>query len=289
MTEQAPSSSQRKDNKIRGLLKRSNFDVPPLRSLVDEVFYSTQGGPFNVRVLAHRVEQDPTLSERILAICGAPYYSGKTQIRSITQVIQRLGPTGFRSVALQAFLELDIYETTIWTEQLRQIKDYSLIIAHICRVISRYTKGEGDKAFMCGLLHRIGFSTGLIHLPFEDHRVEEIWHSLEISHGVFGKIVVSEWGLSEEIQDVVGNYGQMVINQDLNLLGATVIAAEEFARQLKFGIKPPRRPKHDVNLMMKDSAVRAFELLDIDQHNVDRILRDILDVLKQGLMLNIRQ
>jgi len=289
MTEQAPSSTQRQDHKIRGLLKRSTFDTPVLRTIVDEIFYTTQGGPFNVRVLAHRIEQDTTLTDRILSICRKPYYSGKTQIRTITQVIQRLGPAGFRTVALQAYLELDIYETDAWKEQMGQIQIYSLIVAHICRIISRYTKVDGDTAFMCGLLHRIGFATGLTTLNFDNDRVEDIWQALEVSHPVFGKMVVTEWGLNEDIQEVIGHYGQIVLNRETNLLAATVVASEEFARRFKFDIKPPRRPKKNVHRMMQEKAQDAFALLDIDQHNIQRIFVDIRDVLVQGLQLNIRQ
>jgi len=289
MTEQAPSSTQRNDHKIRGLLKQSTFEAPELRAIVDEIFYTTQGGPFNVRVLANRIEQDPTLSEKILRICSSPYYSGKNQIRTITQVIQRLGPAGFRTVALQAFLELDVYEHEFWKEQLHQIKDYSLIVAHICRIISRYTKVDGNTAFMCGLLHRIGFSIGLIKLPFDDYRDEEIWQALQFSHSIFGKMVVTEWGINEQIQEVVGHYGQIVINREINLLAATVLAAEDIAKRFKFGIKPPRRPKNNVSQMTKEAAPKAYGLLDIDQEIIKRISLDVRDVLVQGLRLNIRQ
>jgi HD-like signal output (HDOD) protein len=224
-----------------------------------------------------------------LAICRKPYYSGKSQIRTITQVIQRLGPSGFRTVAMEAFLDLDIYESDVWKDQLRQIRTYSLIVAHICRIISRYTKVNGNEAFTCGLLHRIGFSIALKNFTFEKYRVEEIWQALQITHPIFGKMVVTEWGLNENIQEVIGHYGQFSISQDTNLLAATVNAAEEFAHKFKFDIKPPRRPKLNVDQMMKEQAQTAFDLLDIDEHNVKRILIDIRDVLVQGLQLNIRQ
>ena len=67
----------------------------------------------------------------------------------------------------------------------------------------------------CGLLHRIGFAVGLNKLMSKEDGVEEVWHALEMSHTVFGKMVLQEWGLDEEIQDVVAHYGQIVLNGEI--------------------------------------------------------------------------
>ena len=102
-------TTERPDTRIRGLLRREKYPIPELRAVVDEVFYATQGGPFNVRILASRVEQDPLITKKILTITSNPYYCGTSKIKNIISLIQRFGPAGFRCIALQAFCDTDLY------------------------------------------------------------------------------------------------------------------------------------------------------------------------------------
>ena len=55
---------------VRGLLSKKKIKILPLRAVVDEIFYATHGGPFNVRSLANRVEQDEIFKEEIMAYCS---------------------------------------------------------------------------------------------------------------------------------------------------------------------------------------------------------------------------
>ena len=63
---QAPTSNADNKNQIRGLLKRSTFEAPRMNSIVDEIFFTTLGGAFNVRTLAEIVQQDDLLTGSIL-------------------------------------------------------------------------------------------------------------------------------------------------------------------------------------------------------------------------------
>ena len=130
---QAPTSNADNKNQIRGLLKRSTFEAPRMHSIVDEIFFTTLGGAFNVRNLAEIVQHDDLLTGSILEICRLPYYSGNTPIRNMNQVIHRLGPEGLRSVSMQAFLDLEIYTSDTWEAQLKQLRTYSLIVGQICQ------------------------------------------------------------------------------------------------------------------------------------------------------------
>ena len=75
MYEQNMSSTSRKNRHIRGMFLRQDFVIPRLRVLVDEIFYTTQDGVFNVRLLASRIEQDRELKNKLLELCTKPYLS----------------------------------------------------------------------------------------------------------------------------------------------------------------------------------------------------------------------
>lgn len=288
MMKQAPTSSKKKDSRITGLLKRSTFEPPLLNILVDEVFYTTQGGPFNVRILSERVKEDIALTGRILKICRLPYYSGNNRIRSMSQVIQRLGPAGFRAVVMQAFLDMEIYSEEAWKRELDQIRNYNLIVAHLCRIISRYSSADSDTAFLCGLLHRLGFAVGLNKLTSKEDGSEEVWHALEMSHTVFGKMVLQEWGMDDEIQDVVAHYGQIVINGEINLYSCIILVAEEIARRFQFALHQSKfARKEDLNTKIKDDVRHAINILELDDEMLKTIYLDSYGILGKGLRLQV--
>ena len=284
---QAPTSNSEKHSQIRGLLKRSTFEAPSLHSIVDEVFFTTLGGAFNVRALAERIQQDEILTGAILEICRKPYYSGKTPIRNMNQVIHRLGPQGLRAVSLQAFLDLEIYTADIWQAQLKQLRTYSVIVAQSCKIIGRYCAIDGDDAFTTGLLHRIGFAVGLRKLTPKGDDNHAFWEALELSHTVFGKMVLQEWGMPENIQTNVAHYGQTIVNNDVNLYCCAVLVAEELARRFRFEFRGQTRNKDSAVHQMTDSAHRAIELMEIDETMMRKIYMDARFVLAHGLRLNV--
>ncbi len=284
---QIPTSTTDKQNKIRGLLKRSTFEAPKLHSVVDEVFYTTLGGAFNVRSLAERVHYDEFLTGAILEICRLPYYSGKTPIRNINQVIHRLGPEGLRAVCLQAYMDLEIYRSDTWDVQLKQLRTYSVIVGQICRVIARYISLDGNDAFLCGLLHRVGFAVGLQKLTTKSENINDLWEALEICHPIFGKMVCQEWGMPERVSEVVAHYGQTIINGEVNLYSTYILVAEELARRFRFEFRGPYRNKESLGTQMQDSAQRAIEILEIDENLMRKIYMDAHFVLGHGLQLNL--
>ena len=288
MMKQAPTSTRKKDTRISGLLKQSTFEPPKLNTLVDEVFYTTQGGSFNVRILSERVKEDIALTGRILKICRLPYYSGNTRIRSMSQVIQRLGPFGFQAVIMEAFLDMELYTEGLWEKELQPIRNYSLIVGHLCRIISRYSSVDQHTAFLCGLLHRIGFAAGLRQFDDMEQGFEEIWHTMEVSHTLFGKMVLAEWGLDEEIQAVIANYGQIVIDGKVNLLSATILVAEEIARRFQFSVRQSKFARRDgLSAKLNDDVKHAIKLLELDDETLKIIYMESYEVLGKGLKLAV--
>jgi HD-like signal output (HDOD) protein len=269
-----------------GLLKGSNFTLPVLRPIVDEVFYATQGGPFNIRTLAARVEQDKQLGIKILEICAKPYYSGQTPIRSLAQVIQRLGPTGFRCVAMQAYLDLEIYPSSTWRDVLGRIKNYSIVIGHISRIISRMTSIHGDTAYLCGLLHRIGMTVPLLDVP--DPRndpplAQEAWTNLSLAHPQVASYILKSWGLPDEIVLAVGNYHQVIVNDEPNLLAATIMLAESVAADqgLPFrGMSSSRGRERGGGEAIAVDAADAICVLGFGESELARISKESRRVLK---------
>ncbi len=286
--ENIQKNKKNKDHAIRGLLRKSSIKPPELRMIVDEIFYATQGGPFNMRTLAARCEQDQLLSERIMQICACPYYSGRTPIRGMSQLIQRLGPTGFRCIAMQAFLDLEIFVGPAWSDSLLKLKRYSVVIAHITRLVCRLTSIHGDTAFLAGLLHRIGMAVPLKTLPDpqkEPALMAEIWAALEICHPILSNLIVRARGMNEEIQDAIGAYGQVYHNGKPNQIAAAILVAEQVATKLGVELSGNRRKPRNFRLPPKASIDECLQVLGMNPEDLSVILKESKLVLKNSLSI----
>lgn len=287
MSEQS-DSKPKSDNRIRGLLRREKYPIPELRPVVDEVFYATQGGPFNVRILASRVEQDPTITKKILEITSNSFFCGSTNIRNINSLIQRFGPSGFRCVALQAFLDLDIYKSQHpFRVDLKNLRDYSLACAHVSRIVSRYTGVNGDLAFLCGLLHRIGMAIPLIlHPNYAQSPTESqnFYLSLQAAHPVFGALVSKKWGLPEEVQQSISCHGQIAIDSQTSIYSATVVVAECITRRLGYQLKQFKSKPRYAPIIPCESTDDAMQAVGIPEGTVPQLMRDVHQIMTFDLI-----
>lgn len=279
----AVESSPQSDTRIRGLLRREKYPIPELRSVVDEIFYATQGGPFNVRILASRVEQDSLITQKILSITSNPYYCGTSKIKNIISLIQRFGPAGFRCVALQAFLDTDLYKVQHpYQQELLTIRNYSLVCAHVARIISRHTGANGDLAFLCGLLHRIGMSVPLIlHPNYADTPTssQDFYLALNGAHPVFGATVAQRWGMPEEVVLAIANHGQIALEGVVSLYSATIVLAEAITQKLGYQLKTFKKIPRNAPYSPQESSEHALSALGIPKETLQLLLREASQVL----------
>ena len=281
MKESTSSSPTRES--LKGILSESNESFPDLRASVDTIFYTTQGGPFNIRQLAMTVEQDKELNNSILSICRSNFYSGKTPIRQISQAVRRLGPVGFQGVSIQAFLDLDVYYNPAWQKTANSIKLYSNAVAHACRIISQSTSKDSEMAFLLGILHRIGISVTLLQLPnpSEDFtHAQRHFSDLQQIHPSIAQFVLQKWGMSEELINVIGNYGQLIINDKPNTLSAILIAAEHIIKSMGKSEPIMQNSKDTPVGIPRDSFEDARSILEIRPQDIPQIVESVQETLR---------
>ena len=273
---------------IQGMLANPQSKFVPLRSTVDIIFYATQGGPFNIRQLAGKVELDTQLQSAIIEVCSNSFYSGKNPIRQIGQAIRRLGPIGFRAVAMQAFLDLDIYYNPRWEKSSKAIKSYSLSVAHACRVIAHHISAKQDLAFLMGLLHRVGMSVPLLLLPKPEEDLLsafKVCSALHMTHPFIAQRILKDWGMADELVEAISGYGQIFINNSPNILGAILIVAEELIQSI--GIHEPMllTTKEPMVQIDKESMEDACKILVLSSSDLPLLVQNIQEALQSSAQI----
>ena len=140
---------------------------------------------------------------------------------------------------------------------------------------------------MSGLLHRIGFAVGLKKITSKSDDNHTFWEALELTHTVFGKMTLQEWGMPEHIQEVIAHYGQTIINNEVNLYSSAILVAEELAKRFRFEFRRPSKGKDSAVRELSDTAQRAISILEIDEALMRKIYMDAHFVLGHGLRLNL--
>lgn len=267
---------------VRGLLSKKKIKILPLRAVVDEIFYATHGGPFNVRSLANRVEQDEIFQKEIIRICSNTYYSGRNPIKIIPQAIRRLGPTGFRNVSMQAFLDLEVFHNKPWSKVVTPLRAYSVSTAHACQAASRLVSAGGNLAFLAGLLHKIGLAVHLLNLPdpsMEPQKCHEMWMALKITHPTLSRHILQHWKMPNELLTTIGNYGQLLIEDQLNEMGALLLIAEEITRRVGYSL-PKLSPKDSSLPFPQECFQDAVSLLCLTDKDMEKILEETQNALR---------
>jgi HD-like signal output (HDOD) protein len=130
--------------------------VPLLPQVASEVLQAASDDGSDAAQLSRLIHKDPALAARILRISNSAAYRPTMPITSLQQAIARLGLTTLRQVALAVSVQGGVFSLPGFEGELRALWRHSLATALYSKEIARLRRGNGDEAFLCGLLHRIG-------------------------------------------------------------------------------------------------------------------------------------
>ena len=267
------------------LLHNQNLFVPELPESVDTVFYATQGGPFNIRELASKVDLDKKLQQEIIKICSNYYYSGRNPITSVNQAIRRLGPIGFQGVVMQSFLDMKIYHNPSWKKVTASLRRYANAVAHACRVIAQQLSIQTDLAFLMGLLHRIGMSVALLRMESSKDNLIETTHKLKAIaqvHSFLSHFILKKWEMPSPLVDAMGYYGQVLIHGKPNHLGAILIVAEELVSRIGFSSRNLFHNKDINTSSLSDGFENACLVLELPKDQLSNLQKETQEALRSS-------
>ena len=129
---------------------------------------------------------------------------------------------------------------------------HSVATAHLARLVASATPFESDYAFLCGLLHDVGYSTALVALaegaaaarrpgsPAPALRpVEFLWPALAQVHERVAAHLAPDWKLTDEVRLVIQSHHVLELGGVVHPVAAVVAVAEVLASELGFGLVPP--------------------------------------------------
>jgi HD-like signal output (HDOD) protein/signal transduction histidine kinase len=169
-----------------------------------------------IRDLTKVINQDPSISERVLRLVNSAYYSLKQKITSIEQALLLLGMDAVKNIAISSSVHQVFHRPRGKSAfNLKLFWWHSLSCGVIARRLAfREEYPNPDEAFLCGLMHDIGKI--VLWVNFEEeyesilkssgYRSEDMLRAekaLGLTHAEAGAWLIRRWDLRSFMPDAV--------------------------------------------------------------------------------------
>ncbi|MEO7035457.1 MAG: HDOD domain-containing protein [Polyangiaceae bacterium] len=257
-----------------------NYRPPPLPSIALELMSLTNRDDSTIDRIVRLLEQDEMLAGGVMRLIGSPLYTSRSPIRTLKEAVVRLGVRTVRDLVFETALNQGVFQLAEYSETIEQIRRHSTVTAYIARIVCKVARIDEEHAFLCGLLHDIGFA-GLLfavsHVEAEHSPpLIQLWPDIDALHEQASRLVTELWQLPREMQEVVGHHHHLHTGATSRVAAAINIAdqlSERFGARV-FG------PVDADGLLLVGDAVDEFDLevsraeLNLDNAAMARIIED---------------
>jgi HD-like signal output (HDOD) protein len=236
-----PLSDQQLWDALIATFQGPRYQPPVLPRAAAEVME----GDADAASIARLLEEDERLAHRVLKLCNSPLYSAETGVTSLTRALSGLSPAELRDVVMEAAIGGRVFKSTGYSEAVDRVRLHSVAVAHLSRELARLAGIEAEHAFLCGLLHDVGFSAALVALGSITRgrlrSVADLWPALAALHETIGGSVATLWRLPSEVTAVMRLHHSLRVGELVHPVAAVVTLAESLAVENGFGLVPSAR------------------------------------------------
>ena len=119
----------------------------------------------------------------------------------------RLGNSGVHRIVLEA-VQRSVFRAPGLVQALEAVRKHGSAVGHLARVVSKHASLDPDFGFLCGLLHEIGLSAGLMALAADKTPKLDLagWFTLERAHAEVAQVICHYWKLPPELGQVLAQH-----------------------------------------------------------------------------------
>jgi len=263
------------------------YRPPVLPTVALEMMALAEREDATIEEIVTLLERDQMLAATVLRLVSSPLYAGRAPIRSLRAAVVRLGVRVIRDVVFEAAIARGVFQVGEYVDTLASIARHSTLTAYLTRIVCRRAAIDADLAFICGLLHDVGFAGLLLAVKHVEGSsapaLATVWPHFDALHERASLLLVQRWGLPSDVVEIVGHHHHLHTG-----LTARVAAAVRIADHLTeyFGgsVRGPRvngefLPGDALEVFDLETAAAELGLDDTDIKNLiteaERSLPDI--------------
>lgn len=220
-----------------------SYQPPMLPEVALEVMQLSQKPDVKFEEVVALLQKDAVLAARVLSIAQSSAYAARSPIQTLHQASVRLGLKAMRDVVLEAAFHMKVFRVPGYEPAMERLARHSAAVAHVMRAVCRRTNVEAEYAFLCGLLHDVGFAASLLALcddpTWRKASFEELAPVLDEVHEEASGLLARLWKLPEGIQRMVATHHEPAPDGKVQPVNASLIVAEQLCWEAGAGMEPP--------------------------------------------------
>ncbi|MEW9799590.1 HDOD domain-containing protein [Alteromonas sp. CYL-A6] len=202
------------------LIEKINNDtlvLPTLPAIALEVRKAADDPDINLNTMGEVIEQDPSLSARMIKIANSAYMGRSVKVTSVNQAVTRIGLRQIKSISTALAMEqLFVTKNEVVAKYMEQ--EWSNTVSVVANsmsalqlYIARTKKREisMDTMTLAALIHNIG----VLPILTEAERHKEVFANptfLEVAieklSGRIGGVIMREWGFGDQFAYIAENW-----------------------------------------------------------------------------------
>jgi HD-like signal output (HDOD) protein len=262
------------------------YRPPTLPEVALELLRVARDDHMSISRIVGVLEKDAILTGRVLRLVQSPLYAGMTPVKSLQQAVVRLGLSTLRDAVMEVALNTSVFRCNEYRDRMHFVQLHSRATAYSARMICEFTGLESEYAFLCGLLHDVGFAGILIALSDDAEsgqrtNVTPLWSALDSIHESTGGLMARIWDLPTEVLWVISRHHAVLEEQgEILPMIATIELAEEIAQKLGYGLQMNQRSLADGGLERIDERRYARTVLDLNDATMLKIKQTVGPVIR---------
>lgn len=248
---------------IQKTFAKPGYRPPLLPQVALEVMQLSQRTDVDFEKVILLLERDPVMAARVLSIAQSPLYASRSPILSLRVAAIRMGLKTVRDIVMEAALHLKVFRVPGYEQLMARISRHSTATAHVMRAICRQTRVESEYAFLCGLLHDVGYAASLLALA-EDPKMrlvpyEKVSPVLDEVHEEASGLLARMWKLPEPVQRVVAHHHDLALESP-EPVNAVLIVAEQLCWEAGAGIEPPPQEADPMSMKTPEPPIDGVDV-----------------------------
>jgi len=219
-----------------------SYRPPPLPSVAMELLTLSNKKDARASDVVRLLEQDEMLAGSVMRLVGSPIYSGRNHITTLQEAVVRLGFKVVRDMVFEVALRSGVFDLDEYAETVAQVQRHSTVTAYISRIVCNKSRIDGDHAFICGLLHDVGFAALMFAVTDSEGAaappLEQLWTDVDALHERASGILARLWGLPDSMAEVVGHHHHLHTGE-FSKVAAAICVADRLSRSFGADVVGP--------------------------------------------------
>lgn len=229
-------------DRLISVFEDPGYRPPPLPSVAMELLSLSSKADARASDIVRLLEQDEMLAGSVMRLVSSPIYSGRSTITSLKEAVVRLGFKLVRDMVFEVTLRSGVFDLAEYAETVAQVQRHSTVTAYIARIVCTKARIDGEHAFICGLLHDVGFAGLLFAVTdfdgSESPPLEQLWPEVDALHERASGTLANLWGLPAAMSEVVGHHHHLHTGE-FSKVAAAICIADRLSRSFGADVVGP--------------------------------------------------